>query len=118
MQPLFLKKTKFNLILKALQIFIFVISSLSSLVNSSNSLSKVSFFFFSLSITQLINNLLSFSFCFLLIHVLVIQQSQSTVQTIKQSFPIRLESPLNPLLAAYQKAEEEAKAEKKDNISF
>lgn len=43
----------------------------------------------------------------------MIQQSQSTVQTIRQSFSIRSESPLNPLLAAYQKAKKDTKAKKK-----
>lgn len=72
MQPLSLKKARFDLILKILQTSPFVILFVLSLVNSSNSSSKASFFLFSASIAQPINNLLFFPFRPLLRHTSVI----------------------------------------------
>lgn len=42
---------------------------------------------------------------------------QQSLQTLRQSSPIGSEGPLNLLLAACQRAEEEAEAERGDNIS-
>ena len=48
---------------------------------------------------------------------MVIQESQPTMQTVRQSSSIGSESLLNLLLAACQRAEEEAEAGKGDNTS-
>lgn len=61
------------------------------------------------------NNLLSSLSRLPLRHALVIQQSQSKVQTIRQSSPIRSKSPLNILLAACQRVKNKAEAEREDN---
>lgn len=55
---------------------------------------------------------------FLLRHVLVIQQSQLTVQTVRQSSLIGLEGLLNLLLVACQKVEEEMEAKRRNNTLF
>lgn len=118
MQPSLSKKARFDPALKALQILIFIISLLSSLVNSSSPSLKASFFPSSTFITQPINNLWFFLSRLPLRDVLMIQQSQLTVQTVKQNSPIWSEGPLNLLLVAYQRAKKEAEAEKRDNILF
>lgn len=51
-------------------------------------------------------------------YVLVIQQSQLKSQTIRQSFLIRSQSPLNLLLIAYWRAKKEVEGKKGDNILF
>lgn len=118
MQPSPSKKARFDPALETPQTPLFVISFLSSLVNSSSSSSKTSFFLSSPPIAQPINNLLSSSSRLLLRHASVIQQSQPTVQTVRQSSLIESEGLLNLLLAACQRAEKETKAERGDNTSF